>query len=218
VMHFVLETLVISILCSGSFPQEALRHRGPARINYYTSGKLIDKTLTLCGAHQLSLIDFVNVPPQTRPVAPPSTSLFPNGSTKGRSVATTFIWQVEFLPSVQDQELTCAVYDLPADILTTLTRKDDTGGEAQEDITPTSSTDKLVVESRTESSVGSKSCSLCGVTFHTVEDQRGHIRSDLHGYNLKQRLRGAKPVSEGDFEKLVGGIVLCTPFSRFSNT
>ncbi len=198
-----------------SFPQEALRHRGPARINYYTSGKLIDKTLARGGAHQFSLIDFVNVPLQTRPVAPPSTSLFPNGSTKGRSVATTVIWQVELLPSVPDQELTCAVYDLPADILTTLTRKDDTGGEAQEDITPTSSTEKLVVETRTEGSVGSKACSLCGVTFHTVEDQRGHIRSDLHGYNLKQRLRGANPVTEGDFEKLVGGVILCPPFKDF---
>jgi hypothetical protein len=29
----------------------------------------------------------------------------------------------------------------------------------------------------------------------------------LHGYNLKQRIRGAKPVSEADFEKLVGGMV-----------
>jgi hypothetical protein len=48
---------------------------------------------------------------------------------------------------------------------------------------------------------------MCGVAFHTVEDQRSHIRSDLHGYNLKQRLRGAIPVSEGDFEKLVGGTI-----------
>ncbi|KAE9365234.1 hypothetical protein N431DRAFT_549491 [Stipitochalara longipes BDJ] len=98
------------------------------------------------------------------------------------------------------------VYDLPADILTTLTRKDGSEGGVQEDIAPTSSIDNRVLQSRTESAVGSKSCSLCGVTFHTVEDQRGHIRSDLHGYNLKQRLRGAKTVSEGDFEKLVGDL------------
>jgi hypothetical protein len=56
-----------------------------------------------------------------------------------------------------------------------------------------------------ENTFGSKACSLCGVTFQTVEEQRGHIRSDLHGYNLKQRMRGAKAVSEEDFEKLVGG-------------
>lgn len=30
------------------------------------------------------------------------------------------------------------------------------------------------------------------------------MRSDLHGYNLKQKLRGLKPVNEPDFERLVG--------------
>jgi hypothetical protein len=44
------------------------------------------------------------------------------------------------------------------------------------------------------------------VTFYTVEEQRSHVRSDLHGYNLKQKIKGANPVSEGDFEKLIGGI------------
>jgi hypothetical protein len=94
------------------------------------------------------------------------------------------------------------VYDLPADILTTLTRKDDTEDRPQEKIAEK----EPIPELRTESAVGSKSCSLCGVTFYTVEEQRSHTRSDLHGYNLKQRIRGAKPVSEVDFEKLVGGI------------
>jgi hypothetical protein len=58
-----------------------------------------------------------------------------------------------------------------------------------------------------ESAVGFNSCSLCGVTSHTVEDQKNHVRSDFHGYNLKQRIRGVKPVSEADFEKLVGGML-----------
>lgn len=109
------------------------------------------------------------------------------------------------------------MYDLPADILTTLTRKDDTEGGPQDDIAPTASTRETTQGSRTESAVGSKSCSLCGVTFHTVEDQRSHIRSDLHGYNLKQRIRGAKPVSEGDFEKLVGGMFFLHLFKGSSN-
>lgn len=96
------------------------------------------------------------------------------------------------------------MYDLPQDILTTLTRKDAAGDGPQDNIQ--TSADIPRPELRTESAAGSKSCSLCGVTFHTVEDQRSHIRSDLHGYNLKQRIRGAKPVNEGDFEKLVGGM------------
>lgn len=54
--------------------------------------------------------------------------------------------------------------------------------------------------------VGAKACSLCSVTFPTVEEQRSHTRSDLHAYNLKQKIRGGNSVSEGDFEKLVGGM------------
>jgi hypothetical protein len=53
--------------------------------------------------------------------------------------------------------------------------------------------------------VGSQSCSLCGLTFATVLDQRSHLRSDWHHYNLKQKLRGGKVVSEAEFEKLVEG-------------
>lgn len=35
-------------------------------------------------------------------------------------------------------------------------------------------------------------------------EQRNHVRSDLHGYNLKQKIKGLKPVGEADFEKLIG--------------
>ncbi|TQS31957.1 hypothetical protein Golomagni_07745, partial [Golovinomyces magnicellulatus] len=59
-------------------------------------------------------------------------------------------------------------------------------------------------ESKTsDSAVGSQACSLCGLTFAALVDQRGHLKSDLHHYNLKQKLRGRKPVSENEFEKLV---------------
>lgn len=97
------------------------------------------------------------------------------------------------------------MYDLPQDILSTLTRKDDTEEGPSEDAIDATSKE-TTQESRTANAVGAKACSLCGVTFPTVEDQRSHIRSDLHGYNLKQRIRGAKAVSEAEFEKLVGGI------------
>ena len=50
------------------------------------------------------------------------------------------------------------------------------------------------------------SCALCSLKFSTVLDQRSHVRSDLHAYNLKQKMRGSKPVSEVEFEKLVGDL------------
>lgn len=56
------------------------------------------------------------------------------------------------------------------------------------------------------SAAGSQACSLCSLAFTTVLDQRGHQKSDLHHYNLKQKLRGQKPVSEAEFEKLIGDL------------
>lgn len=67
--------------------------------------------------------------------------------------------------------------------------------------TPTDSTNSSPGQ---ESVVGSKACSLCTLSFVTVEDQRGHLKSDLHNYNLKQKLRGGDLVSEIEFEKLIG--------------
>lgn len=50
------------------------------------------------------------------------------------------------------------------------------------------------------------SCALCNLNFPTLLEQRSHVRSDLHGYNLKQKMRGLKPVDEKDFERLVGDL------------
>ncbi|KAK2624689.1 hypothetical protein QTJ16_005882 [Diplocarpon rosae] len=94
------------------------------------------------------------------------------------------------------------VYDLPQDILTTLTRKDDAedGSRTGKAASPS----ECIPKPKTETADGSKCCSLCGIAFYTVEEQRSHTRSDLHGYNLKQKIRGARTVTEGEFEKLVG--------------
>ena len=44
------------------------------------------------------------------------------------------------------------------------------------------------------------------MSFSSVDEQRSHVRSDLHGYNLKQKMKGLKVVDELEFEKLVGGM------------
>jgi hypothetical protein len=87
-------------------------------------------------------------------------------------------------------------------------RKEDTNEESVDTII-THSSGKSIEKSEevAENAIGSKACSLCGVSFHTVEEQRSHSKSDFHGYNLKQKMRGQKAVSEADFEKLVGGNV-----------
>jgi hypothetical protein len=96
---------------------------------------------------------------------------------------------------------------LPQDILSTLERNVETGEDADKRI-EVESKQEVRVDHRSESSLGgSKACSLCHCTFFSVEEQRSHIRSDLHGYNLKQKLKGLPAVSENEFERLIGGDV-----------
>lgn len=49
----------------------------------------------------------------------------------------------------------------------------------------------------------STSCLLCSAAFSNVLEQRQHVKSDWHGYNLKQKLELRSPVTEHEFEKLV---------------
>ncbi len=99
------------------------------------------------------------------------------------------------------------MYNLPEDILSTLKPRDELAEDLPGEATVPSSDRASSKELGADNVVGSKACSLCGVAFPTVEDQRGHIRSDLHGYNLKQKIRGGSPVTEAEFEKLVGGMM-----------
>ncbi|WYZ39060.1 hypothetical protein EsH8_III_000974 [Colletotrichum jinshuiense] len=92
------------------------------------------------------------------------------------------------------------VYDLPPEVLATLSLKPDASIPDQ---TPPSPPSK---DTSSSDLVGSQACSLCGATFPTVLDQRSHQKSDWHHYNLKQKLRGANTVSEPEFEKLIGDL------------
>ena len=47
------------------------------------------------------------------------------------------------------------------------------------------------------------SCTLCSSTFHNVVEQREHVRSDWHGYNLKRKLKGLDTIEELEFESLI---------------
>ncbi|KAF1997074.1 hypothetical protein P154DRAFT_471467 [Amniculicola lignicola CBS 123094] len=99
------------------------------------------------------------------------------------------------------------IFDLPEELLATITLKSQANLPVPE--TPPRISPPVIETSEipeTEDGVPTKtiSCNLCGFTFPSVADQRNHVRSDLHGYNLKQKLKGLKPVGEADFEKLIG--------------
>lgn len=100
-----------------------------------------------------------------------------------------------------------AVYDLPPEVLNTLALKTEADDQEQQP-QPTPEQDPGVSVSATsdaaaENVVGSRACSLCSVNFPTIQEQKSHVRSDFHHYNLKQKLRGLSPVSELEFEKLI---------------
>lgn len=99
------------------------------------------------------------------------------------------------------------VFDLPPELLVTLqlTR-----------ISPPESTEaKLPAEAKgseaaqqfndddTPKSKSATSCLLCSAPFSGVHEQRRHVKSDWHNYNLKQKLRRGNSVTEAEFEKLV---------------
>ncbi|KAL5606835.1 uncharacterized protein BROUX77_004028 [Berkeleyomyces rouxiae] len=93
------------------------------------------------------------------------------------------------------------IYDVPAHVLDSLTTKD--APELQrEEPEP-----RPVVPVVTDGSpLGAQSCPLCQQSFESVLDHRSHLKSDLHNYNLRQKVRGRAPVTESEFEKLVGDL------------
>lgn len=50
------------------------------------------------------------------------------------------------------------------------------------------------------------SCNYCETEFESRDDQKRHYKSDWHRYNLRQRLKGCKSVSEEQFEDLSGSV------------
>ena len=109
------------------------------------------------------------------------------------------------MDKTQDGQLRRPLYlfDLPPEVLNSLTPKPNTGLLEDAPADPTPAPEQGPGLASTENLLGSQACSLCGMSFATVQEQRGHLRTDLHYYNLKQKLNGLKPVSEAEFEKLV---------------
>lgn len=93
------------------------------------------------------------------------------------------------------------VYDLPPELLATLTTK--TEHQPLDD--PTPSLSARDIEAAQDLSIAtSSSCALCKVSYINVQEQRSHVRSDHHRFNVKAQLRGNAPLDEIQFAKAVG--------------
>ena len=97
------------------------------------------------------------------------------------------------------------VFDLPNDLLVTLHQKDPT--LLQDSIESSQKHDgqssKPEKEAADLEAKVSTSCQLCGASFENVHEQRLHVKSDWHNYNVKQKIRGGHSATESEFEKLV---------------
>ncbi|KAE8132386.1 hypothetical protein BDV38DRAFT_211449 [Aspergillus pseudotamarii] len=95
------------------------------------------------------------------------------------------------------------VYDLPQQLLATLSAKneDDAINTSENAVNTPEKPEDTVQEYAVATST---SCALCNVSFLNVQEQRGHVRSDHHRYNLKAQLRGNPTLDEVQFNKAVG--------------
>ncbi|KIW20688.1 hypothetical protein PV08_01265 [Exophiala spinifera] len=97
------------------------------------------------------------------------------------------------------------VYDLTPELLYTLTlagRDKPAHQHGEGESAPSDVPDA----SNEGSNAPSTSCALCKVSFDNVQDQRQHVKSDFHRYNLKLSIKGAPPIDEATFIRMIGDL------------
>lgn len=94
------------------------------------------------------------------------------------------------------------VFDLPPELLLSLTLAPLSSVRQEEISQP--ETDSPPVHDTKDGETQSMACSLCSVKFSAITDQRRHIKSDFHRYNLKLSLKQLPVVDEATFIRLIG--------------
>ncbi|KIW70894.1 hypothetical protein PV04_03127 [Phialophora macrospora] len=97
------------------------------------------------------------------------------------------------------------VYDLPPDLLFSLTLAGKEQSQPQDPIPADEPTSRRANHNE-DGATNPTSCSLCKATFNNVQDQRNHIKSDFHRYNLKLSIKQQPPVDEATFVRLIGDL------------
>lgn len=98
------------------------------------------------------------------------------------------------------------VYDLPPELLLSLTVQGRNGTTRQQ--LQDSGYDDSIQQATTqgEEVPQSTSCKKCHVSFKTVQEQRQHVKSDFHRYNLKLSLKQLPSVDEPTFMRMIGDL------------
>ncbi|KAI5296545.1 hypothetical protein KEM52_000486 [Ascosphaera acerosa] len=101
------------------------------------------------------------------------------------------------------------VFDLPHQLLETLSVKSTSGARppsAESESPETQSPSQESTATASPEIASATSCSLCSVTTPTVQEQRSHVRSDHHRYNVKVKTRGGRVLSEAEFAREIGDL------------
>ena len=92
------------------------------------------------------------------------------------------------------------VYSLPTGLLDTLTLKGEAHAQIEEAATKTNESEQ------DNTATGTAGCTTCNISaFTDVFQQREHVRSDLHKFNLKRKLSGQKVATGDEFDKMLDG-------------
>ncbi|KIW97355.1 uncharacterized protein Z519_02747 [Cladophialophora bantiana CBS 173.52] len=99
------------------------------------------------------------------------------------------------------------VYDLPPELLFTFTLAGGEQPQAQAQESQSEARPPSRQNSLGEDGIAtSTSCALCKVAFDNVQDQRLHVKSDFHRYNLKLSIKGISPIDESTFTRMIGDL------------
>ena len=98
------------------------------------------------------------------------------------------------------------VFDLPQELLLSLTWESPSGTPRHklQDHGQGDSVEEL--STHVENGSLSTSCRPCHVAFKTVQEQRQHVKSDFHRYNLKLSLKQMPAVDEASFIRMIGDL------------
>jgi len=93
------------------------------------------------------------------------------------------------------------IFSLPPEILNTITLKGNFSASVE---VPLEHGTKQDGEGAVVGGVGCTTCNIA--SFADMEEQREHVRSDLHKFNLKRKLAGQQVVNANEFDKMLEGI------------
>jgi hypothetical protein len=98
-------------------------------------------------------------------------------------------------------------FDLPPELLYSLTIRT-TGHEVsqQNELVESQSPSSAPPSGEDDSTTKASACGLCGVSYPSVQEQRQHVKSDFHRYNLKLQVKGVPPLNETTFVQMIGDL------------